>query len=114
MDPTDMAIVGTGGTAGLGFVLGVVQRYVQPRIDAMRDRISASEAAIVKLNDSLDVANKEKSEDIRKQQEFTSLKIAEVHNKLENLTQGLANDVTQIKSDLAYIKGELRGGRSGR
>jgi chromosome segregation ATPase len=53
LDGEDMAIVGGGGTAALGFVLGVVQRYVSPRLDALRERLAKVEADNEKLEKRL-------------------------------------------------------------
>tara|TARA_R110000796_G_scaffold27577_12_gene75966 strand:+ start:2414 stop:2791 length:378 start_codon:yes stop_codon:yes gene_type:complete len=53
MTGTDMAIIGGGGTTALAFVLGVVQRYVGPRLDALKERVVKLEEANEKLEDRL-------------------------------------------------------------
>ena len=108
MDGTDMAILGGGGTAALGFVLGVVQRYVGPRLEAMRDRLQRLETAVAAAADKLDAAERAQALGDLEGQKFTSLKIAEVHTKIEALFETQGRDIGEMKTTLARLEERIK------
>ena len=112
LDATDIAVVGGGGTAGLTFMLGIVQRYVSPRLEAQRDRIISVEAEVKALDVKLDGLSKDIERSRSKSQEFTSFKIAEVHSKFEALLAKQGEDLSAIRAALAEIKGEMKARNS--
>ena len=104
MTGTEMAVLGGAGGGALTFVLGVVQRYVSPRLEAEARTADAKAETMMR-----DI---EKSRS--RSQEFTSLKIAEVHAKFEALMAKQGEDLSDIKAALAEIKGEMKARRPGR
>lgn len=99
LDGEDMAIVGGGGTAALGFVLGVVQRYLSPRLDALRERLAKAESDCEKLEqrllDSETAANRLREELDAK----LTAKVTHLHDR--------TNEVERAQ---ARLEGKLSGG----
>jgi hypothetical protein len=106
MDSGDIAILGGGGTAALGFVLGVVTRYVQPRLAALSDRISKIEVKLEKVDDGLDSLALGIQEGLLEQREVTGVKVTEVHVKLDSTASGLRNEISKLRESLGYLRGK--------
>lgn len=109
MDPGDMAIIGGGGTAALGFVLGVVTRYVQPRLSALSDRLEKIELKIEKVDDGLAALALGIKEGLLEQREITGTKVTEVHVKLDGTASDLRSEISKVREDLGYLRGKSKG-----
>ena len=106
MDSGDMAIIGVGGTATLGFVLGVVTRYVQPRLSALSDRMTKVEAKVEKVDDSLAALALDMKEGLLEQREITGVKVTEVHVKLDLACSDLRGEISKVRESLGYLRGK--------
>lgn len=98
LDATDMAIVGGGGTAGLTFVLGVVQRYVGPRLEALRERIERLEADNKEMRercDEFDITSRKERADLDAR---LTAKITHGHDR-----------INPLEAAVARIQGKLSG-----
>ena len=71
MDGGDLAILGGGGTAALGFVLGVVQRYVGPRLNAVRERLEKAEENLARIDEKHDALLDRMKAGLLEQREIT-------------------------------------------
>ena len=74
MTGTDMALLGGGSTEALTFVLGVVQRYVSPRIEALRDRVAKIEERQADLDHQIDERKQRRSASSKSSRALRSLK----------------------------------------
>ena len=109
MDSGDIAIVGGGGTAALGFVLGVVTRYVQPRLAALSDRLEKIEVKIEKVDDGLALLALGVKEGLLEQREITGIKVTEVHVKLDGTASELRSEISKVREGLGYLRGKSKG-----
>ena len=114
MTGTEMAVLGGAGGGALTFVLGVVQRYVSPRFEAQAERIARLEAEARTADAKAETMMRDIEKSRSRSQEFTSLKIAEVHAKFEALMAKQGEDLSDIKAALAEIKGEMKARRPAR
>ena len=108
MDSGDLAILGGGGTAALGFVLGVVTRYVQPRLLAISDRLDKIEVRTEKIDDAVDALGLSIKEGLLEQREITGIKVTEVHVKLDLAASELRNEISKVRESLGYLRGKTR------
>ncbi|QDP55297.1 MAG: hypothetical protein Unbinned400contig1002_27 [Prokaryotic dsDNA virus sp.] len=106
MDSGDVAIIGGGGTAALGFVLGVVTRYVQPRLLAISDRLDKLEARSEKIDDAVDELALTLKSGLLQQREITGTKVTEVHVKLDSTASQLRAEISKVRESLGYLRGK--------
>ena len=108
MDAGDIAILGGGSTATMGFVLGVVTRYVQPRLRAISDRLDKIEIRTEKIDDAVDALGLSIKEGLLEQREITGTKVTEVHVKLDQAASELRNEISKVRESLGYLRGKTR------
>ena len=119
-----MAIVAGGGTASLGFFVGVVARYVGPRIETLkteieglRERVGKLEEATEKTEDRLTAAR------VTLNNELTA-KITHGHDRInplealparidsvERRVEGVAISCADMSAKIARIEGRLSAAR---
>tara|TARA_R100000808_G_scaffold23301_1_gene51556 strand:- start:1132 stop:1482 length:351 start_codon:yes stop_codon:yes gene_type:complete len=113
MDGGDLAIMGGGGAAATGFVVGVVTRYVQPRLAALRERVEKLETKIEKLDDAADALALAIKEGLLEQREITGTKVTEVHVKLDSAASELRTEISKVRESLGYLRGKTRSFKPG-
>lgn len=106
MDTGDMAIVGGGGTAALGFVLGVVTRYVQPRLASIRQRIDKLDQRLDKLDEKHDELLNLCKSGLLEQREITGVKVTEVHGKVDKEIGAVRAELAKVRETLGYLRGK--------
>lgn len=102
MGADDFAVVGGGGTAALGFVLGVVQRYVAPRFEALRERVAKLEAENAALQTRCDTIAAESANERAKVRESAGVMVTKAHdriNALEAATARIDGKMTMFRRD---------------
>ena len=97
MDGGDIAVVTGGGAASLTFVLGVVQRYVGPRLDALRDRTKKLEAENAALQRRCDEIAENAAKARSELREHVGTIVTKAHDRLN-----------PIEASVSELKGELR------
>lgn len=108
MDGGDIALFGGGGTALLGFVVGVVTRYVGPRLAALSERVSKLEAKMEKVDDALGELALGVKSGLLEQREITGTKVTEVHTKLDSVAAELRTEISKVREALGYLRGKTR------
>ena len=106
LDGGDLAILGGGGTAALGFVLGVVQRYVGPRLSALRERVEKVEAAVSRVDEKHDALLEKTKAGLLEQRDITGKKVTEVHNKMDKDMGALRSEVSKVRETVGYLRGK--------
>ncbi len=106
MDAGDAAIIGSGGTAALGFVLGVVQRYVQPRLRAITERLDRLDEQVVKLDEKHDQLLELCKSGLLEQREVTGVKVTEVHNKVDKELGDIRSEISKVRETVGYLRGK--------
>ena len=106
MDAGDLAVVGGGGTAALGFVLGVVQRYVGPRLAALRERVEKIETSIGRVDEKHDALLDKVKAGLLEQREITGHKVTEVHNKMDKELGDIRSEISKVRETVGYLRGK--------
>ena len=106
LDAGDIAVVGGGGTAALGFVLGVVTRYVSPRLSALSGRIEKLESGLGRVDEKHDLLLDRVKEGLLEQREITGKKVTEVLLKLDAELADLRMDISTVREGLGYLRGK--------
>ena len=111
MDNGDLAILGGGGTAALGFVLGVVQRYVGPRLAALRERIEKLEISVSRIDEKHDSLLERMKGGLLEQREITGQKVTEVHNKMDKELGDIRAEIAKVRETVGYLRGRTTQGQ---
>ena len=111
MDGGDIAIISGGGTAALGFILGVVQRYVGPRLSALRERIEKAEKGLARIDEKHDLLLETMKGGLLEQREITGVKVTEVHNKVDKELGDIRAEIAKVRENLGYLRGRTTQGQ---
>tara|TARA_R100001594_G_scaffold76560_2_gene111181 strand:+ start:125 stop:463 length:339 start_codon:yes stop_codon:yes gene_type:complete len=106
MDGGDLAILGGGGTAALGFVLGVVQRYVGPRLNAVRERLEKAEENLARIDEKHDALLDRMKAGLLEQREITGVKVTEVHLKMDKELGDVRAELAKVRETVGYLRGK--------
>lgn len=106
LDAGDLAVVGGGTTAALGFVLGVVTRYVSPRLSALSDRVEKIESGIDRVDEKHDLLLERVKDGLLEQREVTGQKVTEVHLKVDSEVADLRKEISTVREGLGYLRGK--------
>ncbi len=90
MDATDLGIVGSGGAAALGFVLGVVKRFVSPRFDALRERVAKLERENEALARRCDEVAENASKARAELREHVGATVTKAHDRINEVEKATA------------------------
>ena len=114
MDGGDIAIIGSGGTAALGFVVGVVTRYVQPRLASLQQRIDKIDKQLDRIDEKHDELLSLCKSGLLEQREVTGHKVTEVHAKLDKEIGAVRDEIAKMRETLGYLRGRTtQGGKNG-
>ena len=105
MDGADIGIISGGGTAALGFVLGVVQRYVAPRLTALRERLDKLEERLYQMDKRQDELQDSLKAGLLEQREITGLKVTEAHIKLDKESAAIRAELAKVRETVGYLRG---------